>query len=272
VRSVELGQNFLRNRRTARRLVHLAGDDLDLTCVDLGAGRGSITESALDIRSGPVVAIEIDPRLATGLRARFDDDRRVSVVEGDLLSADVPTVPFVVAANPPFGASTALVRRWFLAANFQSGAVIVETRFAGRVTGGYGATKLSLSLAAFLDLEIAGVVKAAEFSPPPKVPTAILRVSRRHDPEVPWSERLSYWSLVNYLFERSRPTVGESIAPLRLASVARRIVDLPIRNLTVADVAQLHSSASDPRSNANRTIQRFNRELSARRRSDLLTD
>lgn len=147
MRSRQLGQNFLRNKRTARRLVHLAGGEPQLLCVDLGAGTGSVTEAALAIRTGSILAVEYDQRLVAQLKARYADEPRVMVRSADLLAAPLPDEPFIIAANPPFNTSTKLVRRWMLAPTFVSGALIVEAPFAGRVSGSYGATKLSLPCA-----------------------------------------------------------------------------------------------------------------------------
>ncbi|MFZ1589367.1 MAG: rRNA adenine N-6-methyltransferase family protein [Candidatus Microthrix parvicella] len=179
MRSRQLGQNFLRNKRTARRLVHLAGGEPQLLCVDLGAGTGSVTEAALAIRTGSILAVEYDQRLVAQLKARYADEPRVMVRSADLLAAPLPDEPFIIAANPPFNTSTKLVRRWMLAPTFVSGALIVEAPFAGRVSGSYGATKLSLSLAPFLQLEIGVAVKSAEFTPAPNVATVILTSSQR---------------------------------------------------------------------------------------------
>lgn len=243
VRSRELGQNFLQNRRTARRVAHLAGGDPGLLCVDLGAGNGSITDAAL-LRSGPILAIEMDARLAQRLRQRFEAEPRVTVVEADLAAAEPPSVPFVIAANPPFNLSTFLVRRWFAAENFQSGALIVERPFAGRVSGGFGATKLSVSLGAYLEMSVPFDVRPAEFNPRPRVDAAILTASRREDAPVPWAERAAYWTLVNYLFERGRHTVGEAVEQLALPGVPNAVRRLPIREIALEDAVELYRQVS----------------------------
>ena len=80
MRSRQLGQNFLRNKRTARRLVHLAGGEPQLLCVDLGAGTGSVTEAALAIRTGSILAVEYDQRLVAQPKARYADEPRVMVL------------------------------------------------------------------------------------------------------------------------------------------------------------------------------------------------
>ena len=268
MRSRELGQNFLQNRRTARRVVHLAGEDSDLLCVDLGAGTGAITEAAL-LRSGPICAIEVDARLAQRLRTRFANEPRVTIIEADLTSAVPPSVPFVVAANPPFNLSTLLVRRWVAALHFQSGALIVERPFAGRVSGGFGATKLSISLGAYVEIAVPFEVRPAEFNPRPRVNAAILTAVRRVDPLVPWQERASFWTLVNYLFERGRHTVGESIERLALSGVPDAIRLLPIREIRVEDVVELHRLVSAAPDRTRSAIETFEQSLPISRRARL---
>lgn len=168
----------------------------------------------------------------------------MTVVEADLTAATPPSVPFVIAANPPFNLSTLLVRRWVAAEHFQSGALIVERPFAGRVSGGFGATKLSISLGAYVAMAVPFDVRPAEFNPRPRVDAAILTASRRVDAPLPWAERASYWTLVNYLFERGRHTVGEAIEQLAISGVPNAVRRLPIREITVEDAVELHRHVS----------------------------
>lgn len=264
MRSVALGQNFLKNRRTARRVAHLAGPD-DLLCVDLGAGNGVITDACL-LRSGPILAIEVDPRLVRQLRERFANEPRVTVQEDDLLAAELPSGPFVIAANPPFNVSTKLVHRWLLHRSFMSGALIVERPFARRVSGDYGATKLSLSIAAFLDLKVPFGVRAAEFSPHPRTDAAILTATRRSQPAVPWSQRVAYWSFVNYLFERSRLTVGEALEPLRLRGLPAAIRSRAVRDLGLPDAVELYHACVEGPTHARVVMADFEVALPPSRR------
>lgn len=263
VRAKDLGQNFLRNRRTARRLVHLADGPEASVCVDLGAGNGMITEAALS-RDTPVIAVEVDPRLAASLRRKFATEPRVTIVEGDLLEVEPPNVPFVIAANPPFNVSTKLIRRWIPADCFCAGALIVERSFAQRISGGHGATKVSLSLAPYFDMAVPYNVRSAEFSPAPKVATVILTVGRRLDPPIEWSARVEYWRFVNYLFERSMLTVGDALRPLRLSGVPHAAYRGLVRDLGERDTVELFCAA---RSKANdATIADFELQLPSSRK------
>jgi 16S rRNA A1518/A1519 N6-dimethyltransferase RsmA/KsgA/DIM1 with predicted DNA glycosylase/AP lyase activity len=267
MRSRQLGQNFLRNKRTARRLVHLAGGDPQLLCVDLGAGTGSLTEAALAIRTGSILAVEYDERLVAQLTARYADEPRVIVRSADLLAAPLPDEPFVIAANPPFNTSTKLVRRWMLAPTFVSGALIVEAPFAGRVTGSYGATKLSLSLAPFLHLDTGVAVKSAEFTPAPNVATVILTSSQRPKLDVARDDAPAYWAFVNFLFERGSRTVGEALRPLAKSGFSASVSGRLVRDVDVGLAIQLFTELVQANEQAARRIRTFEERLPVGRRS-----
>jgi 23S rRNA (adenine-N6)-dimethyltransferase len=100
----ELSQNFLRSRRLADDIVRGLDVRADELVVEIGAGDGRLT-APLAERARRVVAIELDPRLAKGLRRRFE------VVEGDALSVTLPDEPFRVVGNVPFHLTTAILRR-----------------------------------------------------------------------------------------------------------------------------------------------------------------
>lgn len=88
----ELGQNFLKDKRTAREIVRAAGvTDEDLV-VEFGAGAGMLTRS-LSERARRVVAVEYDPLWAASLGQSFAADERVEVVAADALSVPLPEEP-----------------------------------------------------------------------------------------------------------------------------------------------------------------------------------
>jgi len=109
-------QHFLR-RRIAAELVRdaeLCGDEL---VVDLGAGDGRLT-AELSRAAARVVAVELDARLAAGLRGRWQN---VSVVEADAREVALPREPFRVVANLPFHGTNELLRHLLDDRNFAPG-------------------------------------------------------------------------------------------------------------------------------------------------------
>jgi 23S rRNA (adenine-N6)-dimethyltransferase len=147
---------------------------------DLGAGTGVLT-SALTRARARVVAVELDPELASGLRARFSD-----VIEGDILRVPWPREPFRVIANLPFASTTAALRR-LLDPRVQlvSAEMIVQWGFATKRTAVWPSTRLSAEWSAWHELTLVRRLPRCCFAPPPSVDCALLRVSRRQQPFVP---------------------------------------------------------------------------------------
>jgi SAM-dependent methyltransferase len=104
------GAHFLHDRALIRRLVRASAAGPGRLVLDLGAGQGAIT-LPLAATGARVVAVERDPRLAAGLRRRLTDHPLVTVVEADLREIPLPHREFLVVANIPFAATTALLRR-----------------------------------------------------------------------------------------------------------------------------------------------------------------
>ena len=95
--------------RTATRLVAAAGIRPGDLVVDAGAGTGALT-APLVAAGARVVAVELHPGRAAALERRFAADP-VTVVRADVADLRLPRRPFTVVANPPFAATTALLRR-----------------------------------------------------------------------------------------------------------------------------------------------------------------
>jgi 23S rRNA (adenine-N6)-dimethyltransferase len=104
------GAHFLNDRALIAQLGRACGARDGRLVLDLGAGQGAIT-AVLAAAGARVIAVERDPRLAAGLRRRFDRDPCVRVVEADVRTVPLPRRDFLVVASPPFSLTTALCRR-----------------------------------------------------------------------------------------------------------------------------------------------------------------
>jgi 23S rRNA (adenine-N6)-dimethyltransferase len=155
--------------------------------LDLGAGSGALT-SALTRAGARVVAVEVDPELAAGLRRRFGD-----VVEGDALRVALPREPFKVVANLPFGAGTAILRRLLDPRVPLEGAdVIVEWGLATKRAAVWPSTQLSTYWGAWFELSVLRRLPRCVFAPPPSVDAGVLRALRRQEPLVPVRDARAY--------------------------------------------------------------------------------
>ncbi len=86
-RKPKLGQNFLVDDRARHAIVDALGDVSQRTVIEIGPGRGAITE-ILASRCRRLVALELDRELAPELARRFTDQAHVEIVEVDVLEAD----------------------------------------------------------------------------------------------------------------------------------------------------------------------------------------
>jgi 16S rRNA (adenine1518-N6/adenine1519-N6)-dimethyltransferase len=108
-----LGQNFLVDRHAVTRIVNALSPGPDDLVLEIGPGRGVLTEPLVS-RAGRIVAVELDGRLADGLRQRFAESRLV-LVRQDVLAVDLRTIGprlggktgarLTVAGNLPYGIS-----------------------------------------------------------------------------------------------------------------------------------------------------------------------
>jgi 23S rRNA (adenine-N6)-dimethyltransferase len=174
------GAHFLRDRALISQLVRDCGAGQGRLVLDLGAGAGAIT-AGLAAAGSRVIAVEHDPRLAAGLRRRFDGDPRVRVVEADLRLVPLPHREFLVAASPPFALTTALCRRLLgdPAVPLAGAELVVQWGAARWLASQRPRDAETAWWAARYQVRLAAPVGAASFVPPPRVDAARLSVRPR---------------------------------------------------------------------------------------------
>lgn len=180
----KLGQHFLNAPWVARDLVAAVAPVKGEVIVEVGPGRGALTERLLETRN-TVVAIEKDATLAQFLLTRFSKEIErgaLHLMEGDIRDGDTYDVlaerPYIVAANIPYYITGEIIRD-FLTAHHQPRriALLIQKEVAERIVAHGGKESiLSLSVKAFGDPRIIATVPASSFNPPPAVDSAILLI------------------------------------------------------------------------------------------------
>jgi 23S rRNA (adenine-N6)-dimethyltransferase len=158
----------------ATRLVRGAGIAPGDLVVDVGAGEGALTVQ-LVAAGAKVIAVELHPGRARRLRQRFGAG--VIVVQVDATDLRLPKRPFRVVANPPFGITSALLRRLLSpGSRMVSADLVVPASTAARWAGGRGheATRWS----GIYQARVVTRLPPSAFRPPPPMMTAVLRLER----------------------------------------------------------------------------------------------
>lgn len=158
----------------AERLVAEADLPPGAWVLDVGAGRGALTRPLLDA-GARVIAVETHPGRALELRRRFGDD--IVVVRADARDLRLPRRPFHVVANPPFNATSDLLRRLLSNGSRLVSARLVLQEQAARRWAGPAAPGVQRWGRRY-ETALGPPVPRSAFVPPPRVPSRVLEVVR----------------------------------------------------------------------------------------------
>lgn len=178
------GQHFLTDPRILDRIVDALAPDRSSTVVEIGPGRGALTDR-LAARAGRVVAIEIDRDLARALRDRYREPAVVEVIEADALEVNWGQVaggPYLLAGNLPYYITTPLLFRALEPPRAERAVVLVQREVADRIVAppgskNYGALSVNVQLLATAETVLR--VGAGAFHPRPTVDSAVVRLVPR---------------------------------------------------------------------------------------------
>jgi len=208
---VSVSQNFLTRKQTIRRLIRIAGLEKNDHVVEIGAGRGHITQE-LAKTCGNVCAYEIDHKLAERLYAEFNNSN-VRVHRQDFLTATLPKgAPYKVFANIPFNRTSEIVRKLASPHSALDEAwLVMEKGAAKRFAGQPRESLASLLLKPFFDMEIRYYFQREDFHPAPSVDVVLLRLKHKAEPDVPASQRRAYETFVGKHIGRLPRVSGEML-------------------------------------------------------------
>ncbi len=251
----QLGQNFVVDANTVRRIVRAAGVGPSDVVLEIGPGLGSLTLALLEV-ADRVVAVEVDPALARALpltvaaRAPARADR-LTVLTADALNlTELPAPPTALVANLPYNVAVPVLLQ--LLARFGSlrhGLVMVQAEVADRLTAAPGSRTYgvpSVKAAWYADVRRAGAVSRTVFWPVPRVDSGLVAFTRR-DPPPTAASREEVFAVIDAAFAQRRKTLRAALADWAGSAAAAEKslraagIDPGLRGeaLSVADFARL---------------------------------
>ena len=204
-----LGQHFLNDTRILKRIV----DALELTgsetVVEIGPGRGSLT-ALLAPLAKRLVLIEYDRALAAILRQKYASQPSVSVVEADVLTVNLAEAaggPFMLIGNVPYYITTPILFHALERPRPDRAVYLVQREVADRIAAApnsdaYGA--LSVNVQSVANAAALFRVAPGSFQPPPKVESAVVRITPRPDPVTTPDEETPFRRFVQEAFGMRR--------------------------------------------------------------------
>ncbi|MCO4274434.1 16S rRNA (adenine(1518)-N(6)/adenine(1519)-N(6))-dimethyltransferase RsmA [Pseudarthrobacter sp. HLT3-5] len=215
-----LGQNFVIDGNTIRRIVSVANIGPTETVLEVGPGLGSLTLGLLDAAQ-TVVAVEIDPVLAAKLPEtvkawRPDAAGAFHLVQADAMKVtSLPVVPTAIVANLPYNVAVPVVLH--LLQHFpslQHGLVMVQDEVADRLAAGPGSKTYgvpSVKAAWYSSMRKAGVIGMNVFWPAPKIQSGLVAFTRREPPETT-ATREQVFAVIDAAFAQRRKTLRAALA------------------------------------------------------------
>lgn len=214
-----LGQNFVIDPNTIRRIVNSARIGPEEAVLEVGPGLGSLTLGLLDAAKR-VVAVEIDPVLAaklpeTAARWRPEAASRLDVIHADALKlTSLPAPPTAVVANLPYNVAVPVVLNLLAAFDsLQHGLVMVQEEVADRLAAKPGSKIYgvpSVKAAWYADVRKAGVVGRNVFWPAPMIASGLVSLTRRNPPETS-AGRKEVFAVIDAAFAQRRKTLRAAL-------------------------------------------------------------
>ncbi len=217
------GQHFLHDANITRRIVDALAPQTGETIVEIGAGRGALTEHLIN-RNARLRAIEFDRDLAAYLHTRFANAENFTLIEADALNVDFcriiePAASARVIGNLPYNISTPILTSLIEHRRCLSEFVLMLQReVVERITARAGETErgfLSVFVEAYCTAQTLFDVPPAAFAPPPKVWSTVVKLrTRTPDALIEVDEKL-LWRIVSAGFAQRRKTIFNNLRTAR---------------------------------------------------------
>lgn len=215
-----LGQHFLVDGNILKKIIGAANVTGNDVVLEIGAGIGTLTEALLE-EAGEVLAVEYDSKLFPILEENFKSAKNFHLIRADALKIspdDLPFKPNKVVSNLPYNiASPLIVKILEEFPGVEEFVIMVQEEVAKRIvatpgTKDYG--RLTLKINYYAESEILFKVSKNVFLPPPKVSSAVIRITRLPSCRVRIADRKLLFNLISIVFNQRRKTIANALSSL----------------------------------------------------------
>jgi 16S rRNA (adenine1518-N6/adenine1519-N6)-dimethyltransferase len=212
-----LGQNFLVDPETLRKIIQVADIPPGALVLEVGPGLGSLTRGLAQV-ARKVVAVELDSGLLPLLERELAGYQNVEVVQGDILEIDPPQLMgaagYLVVANIPYYITSALIRH-LLSPEIKPVRIVltVQKEVADRICATPGdLSLLALSVQVYGEAKKVLRISAGAFYPVPKVDSCVVRVDLYPQPVIAIEQLDVFFKLARAGFTQKRKTLRNSLS------------------------------------------------------------
>lgn len=252
----QLGQHFLINPDVLSIIIEAGEVKSTDVVIEIGAGLGCLTAALAD-SAKHVVAVEVDPQLASELKNQFTAEQQIEIVQADILEADllslIPqgTRPKVVA-NLPYGITSPIL--WKLLENskiLDTCILMMQREVAERIVaspGGKDYGALTIGISYYADTTLIDRLSPDNFFPAPKVDSALLKLTMCDEPKVVVDSEDYFFRIVREAFRGRRKMLKNSLRRFAstdtLSNVFAELNIAPQRRAETLDIVEFAALAN----------------------------
>ncbi|WP_077706373.1 23S ribosomal RNA methyltransferase Erm [Virgibacillus dokdonensis] len=220
------GQHLLHNKGLLKDIVNIAQISESDLVLELGAGKGAIT-NVLSNRARKVLAVEYDHKFIRKLKQL--EMKNTVIIQQDILKILLPREPFVVVSNIPYAITTPIMKMLLNkpSSGFQRGVIVLEKGTAKRFTSNFVKDPYIIAWRMWFDIRYIKEIPRKNFSPPPRVDSAIITINRKAKPIVPYRDYLIFWGLVDYVLKTPQSSIDLALkgvfTPSQMKHLKRRL-------------------------------------------------
>jgi 16S rRNA (adenine1518-N6/adenine1519-N6)-dimethyltransferase len=264
-RKPKLGQNFLVDPGAATKIVDALGDISNRTVIEIGPGRGVLTDLLIS-RAKRVIGIELDRVLAAQLRMKYATRPNLEVLESDFVTAEFasmvgrrpgplhdlrPTQPETVdiVGNLPYYITSDIVLRILeLHSHIERAVIMVQREVADRIAAEPGNREyglLSATAQLFARVDRLFTLPPGAFSPPPQVHSGVVRLTIEPKLAELGVEETPFIAFLKMAFAQKRKTLSNNLRPrYDAAAVRAALKSAGLRSDVRAEAMSLEKTAA----------------------------
>ncbi len=232
-----LGQNFLKNKKILEEIIRVGEVSKKDVVLEAGPGHGKLTE-LLARRAKKVIAVEKDRDLIPFLQEKFPSNKKVKIIHGDILkfeNLNLKIENFKIVANIPYYITSRFLRLFLSQTKFRTKLMVlmVQKEVAERILAKDGKESLlPLSVKVYGKPEIIRNVNKKFFSPPPKVDSAIIKISEISDKFFRENriQEKKFFEILRRAFQQKRKMLRHSLGISRSDLDRRRPEELSLED------------------------------------------
>ncbi len=217
-----LGQNFLKSKSALNTIISTANPTSNDTILEIGPGKGALTEKLLSY-NGKVVAVEKDDALYEYLSEKFAseiDSKNLHLIHGDILESTPISLDlrknqeYKIVANIPYNITGQIIRKFLTGEHKPSFMVLlVQKEVAHRIVARDNKESLlSLSVKLYGIPKYIKKVPARDFSPAPKVDSAIISITKIKKPDLTPTQEALFFEILHYGFAHKRKILAGNLS------------------------------------------------------------